>query len=162
MLLLWALISMAWLSVCPELGVFDCWNTCFIAHSSAYLSSRRGLLEIWAVASLFYFRKTENYSLFPQTTHFSEWSLRQDFLLFLLYWSKTSSEMRDLQWNRNPEFKTALPHGLREEIKSYVSKPHPQKLLPIPHPSNPRVSIFQESETEIFFFELRAINISYC
>lgn len=162
MLLLWALISMAWLSVCPELGVFDCWNTCFITHSSAYLSSQRGLLEIWAVASLFYFRKTENYSLFPQTTHFSEWSLRQDFLLFLLYWSKTSSEMRDLQWNRNPEFKTALPHGLREEIKSYVSKPHPEKLLPIPHPSNPRVSIFQESEAEIFFFELRAINISYC
>lgn len=162
MLLLWALISMGWLSVCPELGVFDCWNTCFIAHSLAYPSSQRAPLEIWAVASLFYFRKTENYPLFPKTIHFSEWSLDQDFLLFLLYWSKASFEMQDLQWNTNPEFKTALPHGLREEIKSYGRKPHPEKLLPIPHSSNPRVSVFQEPGTEVFFFELRAINISYC
>lgn len=56
--------------------------------------------------------------------------------------------MQDLQRNRNLEFKIALPHGLRKEIKSYLSQP--EKLLPIPHSSNPRVSVFQEPETKIF------------
>lgn len=61
--------------------------------------------------------------------------------------------MQDLQWNRNLEFKIALPHGLKEEIKPYLS--HPDKLLPIPHSSNPRVSIFQEPETDIFLLRMK-------
>lgn len=55
----------------------------------------------------------------------------------------------DLQWNRSPEFKMALPHGLREEMKSHGRMPHPEELLPISQSSIPGISVFPESETEI-------------
>lgn len=76
------------------------------------------------------------------------------FLKHLLHSSLSGLSQRgsfgvwDLQWNRNPKFKMALPHGLREEMKSQRSMPHPEGLLPISQSSIPGISIFPESETD--------------
>lgn len=53
----------------------------------------------------------------------------------------------------------ALPHGLREEMKSHRKMPHWEELVPISQSSIPGISIFPELEAEIFL--LRTENYKY-